>query len=604
MATDLFLSPPAAQSPFNKIQGDQTGSKSLDQTDNIRSSRESSDTQSGRFLKTLKKVSRDQTSNKCTNSARDERRIEKTIVRPDDKTDEASNDAVPSEDLDLRVRHDSDPVPQVLELDFTAFMNSLAVMEMNGGGEFGTPTALNPNTLDRNQMAAIDTGIAHLEQNPMGLTVDLRAGVERVPQAAAGVLSPKGTVPLDGKLDQVPASRISFEVTTGSSGSKEISGSKAGPAASSLKSAETLFTVNRTEIDTTAKSSANHVSESNSDVHRSGAAAFELRPMSIREDGELVRIADNARQTDNENRSPQSVPSLATLVSDTPKSQETLHLLHGPRIGGAENLTGSRMVKTDLPSELATGAHQDSRTSQLTATSHINSALTHVSEAQNHSTVREEPVSRIIQDMQPSRDGLNRVKIDLSDESTGKVIKSEAASNDNSLLNSSGQSAEKNAEAAAATKETNAGQGISHKQTLDQIVRKAAIHLRNGQQEVRIDLKPDFLGHMRMQVISENHLVTIKILAEHGFVKDMLENNLHHLKADLQQQGLEIDKVEVSVSQDLDDDSSSKDKPAQSKLKMRTTDQRDVNRTADEHKEESRQSKYASDSGAIVDHFA
>lgn len=87
-------------------------------------------------------------------------------------------------------------------------------------------------------------------------------------------------------------------------------------------------------------------------------------------------------------------------------------------------------------------------------------------------------------------------------------------------------------------------------QTLDQIVQKAALSLHNGQHEVHLHLKPDFLGHIRMQIISEGQQVAIKMVAELPFVKDMLENNLHQLKADLQAQGLDIDELEVSVAHD------------------------------------------------------
>jgi hypothetical protein len=87
-------------------------------------------------------------------------------------------------------------------------------------------------------------------------------------------------------------------------------------------------------------------------------------------------------------------------------------------------------------------------------------------------------------------------------------------------------------------------------QTLNQIVQKAVLSIHNGQHEVRIDLKPDFLGHIRMQIVSEGQQVAIKIVAEFPFVKDMLENNLHQLKAELQTRGLNIDELEVSVAHD------------------------------------------------------
>ncbi|MEJ2729223.1 MAG: flagellar hook-length control protein FliK [Deltaproteobacteria bacterium] len=87
-------------------------------------------------------------------------------------------------------------------------------------------------------------------------------------------------------------------------------------------------------------------------------------------------------------------------------------------------------------------------------------------------------------------------------------------------------------------------------QTLNQIVQKAVLSFQNGQHEIQLHLKPDYLGHIRMQIVSEGHHVGIKIAAEFPFVKDMLESNLHQLKADLQAQGLNIDELEVSVAHD------------------------------------------------------
>lgn len=93
-------------------------------------------------------------------------------------------------------------------------------------------------------------------------------------------------------------------------------------------------------------------------------------------------------------------------------------------------------------------------------------------------------------------------------------------------------------------------------QTLNQIVQKAMLSFANGQHEVQIDLKPDFLGHIRMQIVTESQQVAVRIVAELPFVKDMLESNLNQLKAELQAQGLEVDELEVSVAHDsrADDD--------------------------------------------------
>ncbi len=55
-----------------------------------------------------------------------------------------------------------------------------------------------------------------------------------------------------------------------------------------------------------------------------------------------------------------------------------------------------------------------------------------------------------------------------------------------------------------------------------------------------------------MRVLTENHHVTVRIVVENPLVKDMIESNLTQLKANFQNQGLEIEKFDVSLAQDSD----------------------------------------------------
>jgi len=135
-------------------------------------------------------------------------------------------------------------------------------------------------------------------------------------------------------------------------------------------------------------------------------------------------------------------------------------------------------------------------------------------------------------------------------------------------------------------------------------VRKASIHLNSGQHEARIDLKPDFLGHVRMQVIAENHQVTLKILTEHGFVKDMIENNIHQLKADLQQQGMTIDKLQVAVSSDPHEFGNPKEKLFGSRSRQDAAAHGRHERPADEKPKDSGRSFRRADGSVMVDYFA
>ena len=87
-----------------------------------------------------------------------------------------------------------------------------------------------------------------------------------------------------------------------------------------------------------------------------------------------------------------------------------------------------------------------------------------------------------------------------------------------------------------------------HQENFNQLVERAVFTLRGEQSEARIALKPDQLGHVQMRVVTEHHLVSIKIMTESPMARDLIDTHAHHLKAELQQQGLTVEHIEVSVS--------------------------------------------------------
>jgi flagellar hook-length control protein FliK len=171
----------------------------------------------------------------------------------------------------------------------------------------------------------------------------------------------------------------------------------------------------------------------------------------------------------------------------------------------------------------------------------------------------------MIQDAQLAKENTMRMADVTGDELGGKVARVDAASNDSGLPGSQNQLAEKTIDFTSVSRHEDTGQDGLKTQTINQIVRKAIIYIRNGQHEAKIDLKPEFLGHVRMQITTENHQVTVKILTEFGFAKEMVENSIHQLKADLQQQGLNVDKLEVVVANDADEHKHSDQNSGQTK---------------------------------------
>jgi len=157
---------------------------------------------------------------------------------------------------------------------------------------------------------------------------------------------------------------------------------------------------------------------------------------------------------------------------------------------------------------------------------------------------------------QPDKEFINlkeaglKIKASGAEFSTGKIIHMEPEGKDNGIMLPKNLSGDKSSEEIMPGRENRLTSNISRAGTLDQIVEKAALNLKNGKSQVRIDLKPEFLGSVRMKITTENHLVTVRILTELPVVKEMIENNLSQLKTDLQSHGLEIDKLDVSVAND------------------------------------------------------
>ncbi len=84
-------------------------------------------------------------------------------------------------------------------------------------------------------------------------------------------------------------------------------------------------------------------------------------------------------------------------------------------------------------------------------------------------------------------------------------------------------------------------------EVLNQIVEKTSATLKSGQSEIRIDIKPETLGHLRLSCITDHQQVTVKILAENPLVKEMIENQAALIKNELQHQGIHVNTVKVDM---------------------------------------------------------
>jgi flagellar hook-length control protein FliK len=87
---------------------------------------------------------------------------------------------------------------------------------------------------------------------------------------------------------------------------------------------------------------------------------------------------------------------------------------------------------------------------------------------------------------------------------------------------------------------------------MDQIVDKASLRSIGGRSEIQIRLKPEFLGNVQMNIATDNNQLVVRVVTDQVVVKDIIETQLHQLKAELQNQGLTIEKFDVMVNPDAD----------------------------------------------------
>lgn len=100
--------------------------------------------------------------------------------------------------------------------------------------------------------------------------------------------------------------------------------------------------------------------------------------------------------------------------------------------------------------------------------------------------------------------------------------------------------------------ETTPNAKVSVKDTheiMNQIVEKIKVDIKPDISEMKLILKPDNLGQLSLKITTENNIITAQFIAENQQVKEVLQANFNNLKDTLQQMGLMVDELSVSVKQ-------------------------------------------------------
>lgn len=82
---------------------------------------------------------------------------------------------------------------------------------------------------------------------------------------------------------------------------------------------------------------------------------------------------------------------------------------------------------------------------------------------------------------------------------------------------------------------------------INQVVEQIKVDIKPDVSEIKLILRPDTLGELSLRITTENNIVVAQFVAESQQVKEVLEANFNNLKDTLQQLGLIVDELSVSV---------------------------------------------------------
>lgn len=89
---------------------------------------------------------------------------------------------------------------------------------------------------------------------------------------------------------------------------------------------------------------------------------------------------------------------------------------------------------------------------------------------------------------------------------------------------------------------------ISGRQIIEQIVEQVKVEMNQNTSSLELQLYPEHLGKIQIQIVSKDGVMTARIAAETETARQAIENGLSNLKDAMEQQDLKVDAIEVMVS--------------------------------------------------------
>lgn len=162
-------------------------------------------------------------------------------------------------------------------------------------------------------------------------------------------------------------------------------------------------------------------------------------------------------------------------------------------------------------------------------------------------------------------------------ESTGKDSESPFMGN-----NYQAQNVEQQAQAMKAAEAEKAFSMTDTQEIMDQILDYMKVSVKPGLSNLEMQLHPESLGTLHIQISNREGAVTAQFIAQNESVKAALESQIMELKENLEQQGVKVEAVEVTIAEyslerNPDGNEASSEQGKQSKRGSRNLNLRELN---------------------------
>ena len=173
-----------------------------------------------------------------------------------------------------------------------------------------------------------------------------------------------------------------------------------------------------------------------------------------------------------------------------------------------------------------------------------------IEELQRDSTPRPEFGANLSQEKQDTQDGqlshtaqqkpAEEPRLEVVQQSDGTFVVTESSTNQAARI--------------VSVSSRPAPQSINAQDIIRQLADNMRFDIRGSNvSEIRMTLRPENLGEVTMRIAAENGIVTASFVAENSRVKETIEANMNQLRQALEEKGLEVSQLSVSVETNADE---------------------------------------------------